>query len=380
MGKKATTTSNTYTPTAEEKALQGIELEYAKAVSPNAKSLNDYAMNSIIDSMGTNKVDYSGLNDTAQQKIAQAQSGVNDLTNGVLPQAYQDNMEASIKNGVTNSMGNLLQDYGSRGVLNSSVTNKGIQGINDAAAQAMSDAYTKNVSALSGLYGQMNDTATSGITAGAAAQEAALAPATNLWNMSTGLNSTTTGALSALSGKGTTTSTATGSTSGLFGGILSNLAGNASLFGSSNSSCFTEETKVKTPDGDKEIKRVNVGDKVVCPHVDGTETIETVIEVMEPRYSDVYTLICQGANNSKNFVNTTLTQPILTADNNFVIVGNLGVGTIIKGIGKLISVIYSGERKVYDLKVTGENNYYANGFIAKGATTEWSNPVKESEE
>jgi len=374
MGKKATTTSNTYTPTAEEKALQGIELEYAKAVSPNAKSLNDYAMNSIIDSMGTNKVDYSGLNDTAQQKIAQAQSGVNDLTKGVLPQAYQDNMEASIKNGVTNSMGNLLQDYGSRGVLNSSVTNKGIQGINDAAAQAMSDAYTKNVSALSGLYGQMNDTATSGITAGAAAQEAALAPATNLWNMSTGLNSTTTGALSALSGKGTTTSTSTGSSSGLFGGLLTGLAGNSGLF------CFTEETNVKTPDGDREIKRINVGDKVICPHIDGTETTETATEVMEPHYSDVYTLICQGANNSKNFVNTTLTQPILTADNDFVIVGNLGVGTIIKGIGKLISVIYSGERKVYDLKLTGENNYYANGFIAKGATTEWSNPVKESEE
>ena len=374
MGKKATTTSNTYTPTAEEKALQGIEVDYANAVSPNAKALNDYAMNSIIDSMGTNKVDYSGLNDTAQQKVAQAQSGVNDLTNGVLPQAYQDNMEASIKNGVTNSMGNLMQDYGSRGVLNSSVTSKGIQGINDSAAQAMSDAYTKNVSALSGLYGQMNDTATSGITAGAAAQEAALAPATNLWNMSTGLNSTTTGALSALSGKGTTTSTATGSSSGLFGGLLTGLAGNSGLF------CFTEETSVKTPDGDREIKRINVGDKVICPHIDGTETTEIATEVMEPHYSDVYTLICQGASNSKNFVNTTLTQPILTADNDFVIVGNLGVGTIIKGIGKLISVIYSGERKVYDLKLTGENNYYANGFIAKGATTEWSNPVKESEE
>lgn len=374
MGKKATTTSNTYTPTAEEKALQGIELDYANAVSPNAKALNDYAMNSIIDSMGTNKVDYSALNDTAQQKIAQAQSGVNDLTNGVLPQAYQDNMEASIKNGVTNSMGNLMQDYGSRGVLNSSITSKGIQGINDSAAQAMSDAYTKNISTLSGLYGQMNDTASSGITSGAAAQEAALAPATNLWNMSTGLNSTTTGALSALSGKGTTTSTATGSSSGLFGGLLTGLAGNSGLF------CFTEETNVKTPDGDREIKRINVGDKVICPHIDGTETTEIATEVMEPHYSDVYTLICQGANNSKNFVNTTLTQPILTADNDFVIVGNLGVGTIIKGIGKLISVIYSGERKVYDLKLTGANNYYANGFIAKGATTEWSNPVKESEE
>ena len=373
MGKKSTTTENTYTPTTEEKALEGIEVDYANAVSPNAKSLNDYAMNSIINSMGTNKVDYSGLNDTAQQKIAQAQSGVNDLTKGVLPQAYQDNMEASIKNGVTNSMGNLMQDYGSRGVLNSSVTSKGIQGINDSAAQAMSDAYTKNVSALSGLYGQMNDTATSGITAGAAAQEAALAPATNLWNMSTGLNSTTTGALSALGGKGTTTSTATGSSSGLFGGLLTGLASNAGLF------CFTEETKVKTPDGDKEIKRINVGDKVVCPHVDGTETIETVIEVMEPHYSDIYTPICQGASNSRNFVNTTLTQPILTSDDVFVMVGNLVIGTMIKGIGKLISIVNSGERKVYDLKLTGENNYYANGFIAKGATTEWSNPVKESE-
>ncbi|WP_367890970.1 hypothetical protein [uncultured Megasphaera sp.] len=40
-------------------------------------------------------------------------------------------------------------------------------------------------------------------------------------------------------------------------------------------------------------------------------------------------------------------------------------------------MVYSGERKVYDLQVSGENNYYADGFIAKGGSTD--NWVKDGE-
>ena len=170
----------------------------------------------------------------------------------------------------------------------------------------------------------------------------------------------TTGALQAVAGQGTTTSKQSGG-SGLLGGVLTGLAGNSSLF------CFTEDTKVKTPTGDKFIRHLNAGDEVICPHADGTETTEVITDVMAPHYSDVYSVVCD----SKKFVTTTLSQPLMLANGEFKLVQNLSIGTDLKNVGKIQAVILVGERRVYDLKVTGENNYYADGFIAKGGTTEW---------
>ena len=59
------------------------------------------------------------------------------------------------------------------------------------------------------------------------------------------------------------------------------------------------------------------------------------------------------------------------ADGTWKEVSVLRIGDELKNVGKVKGIAYSGERKVYDLKLTGANTYYANGFIAKGATNEW---------
>lgn len=63
MGKKGGSSSNTqtYTPTAEEKAMQQQALEYSKYVMPNAKKLNDVAGNMLYNSLGDTQVDYNQL-------------------------------------------------------------------------------------------------------------------------------------------------------------------------------------------------------------------------------------------------------------------------------------------------------------------------------
>ncbi|MEG2583916.1 MAG: Hint domain-containing protein [Oscillospiraceae bacterium] len=319
-------------------------------------------------------MDYNALNNIAQQQIASSQAGVNNLANGVLPAAYQQNMENSIKSGVQNNMGNMLTDLGNRGVLSSSVTNKGVQGINDSAATAMANSYNQNIGTLSQLYGQQQQGATAGITAGAAAQEAAQHPALNLWTASLGLNGANTGALSAIAGQGTKTVTGNDGGGGLFGNLLGGLATGAG----GAWACFTGVTKINTPDGEKNIDRISVGDKVICINIANgkcVDTVETVTQVMKPRYSDVYTIICESDSNAKSYVNTTLTQPFMKADGTFVLAGKIDVGnTKILHDGQPVMVkgiVLSGERKVYDIKLTGENNYYADGFVAKGATNEW---------
>lgn len=359
------TTVQAYQPTPEERELMKMSADYAKYVMPNAQKLNDSAAKMFFDSLGDTQVDYKTLLNQAQQQTAQAQQGVAGLTQGVLPEAYQKNMENSIKAGVENSVGNVVNSLGSRGVLSSSVTNNAMQGINTAAANTMAEQYQNNINALNGLYGQQAALAGQNITTSAAAQEAAQSPAINAWNMSMGLGGgTTNGALQAVAGRGTTTTTQkTSGGSGLFGGILTGLAGNAGLFGGA---CFTDDTEVRTPDGDKYIRHISVGDMVIAD--DGTE--QEVVETMIPKYSMVYTVVADD-NGKKNYVNTTLTQPLMTSDGDFVDVSMLRIGMELEGAGKVLGVVESGERKVYDLKVTGPNTYFANGFVAKGATDEW---------
>ena len=365
------TTVQSYQPTAQEIRLQKQAADYSEAVAPNALWLNNVAKGLLENSLGAVQVDYGALNNSAQNQIGAAQSGVQGLLQGKMPEEYQKNMEASIKSGVENSMGGLLGDLGSRGVINSSVMNKGVQGINDSAASAMSNAYTQNMGLLSQLYGQQMSGATAGIGASAAAQEAAQNPAMNLWNSSLGLNSGgTLGALNAVAGQGTTTATTNMSGgSGLFGGILTGLAGNTGLFGSN---CFTEETKIKMADGsEKEIRHVKVGDEVTTIDIiSGKEHNGVVLEVMQPHYAQVYTVVAKRGNVTKH-VNTTLTQPLLSGNGIFIDVADMKIGQELADVGMVTAIVHSGERKVYDLKVSGDNTYFANGFIANGGTDEW---------
>ena len=368
----STTNVQSYKPTAEEIRLQRQAADYSEAVSPNALRLNNTAAGLLWDSLGSTQVDFARLNNGAQAQINNANNTVSGLLNGQLPTAYQQNMENAIKSGVQNSMGSLLTDLGSRGVINSSVMNQGIQGINDAAAEAMTNAYTQNIGTLSQLAGQQIDQATAGITAGAAAQEAAQQPALNLWNASVGLNQGgTLGALAGVSGKGTTTTKQSTSGGGFFDSGLGGLFGGLAS-GWASTWCFAEDTLIKMADGTaKFIQDVVKGDKVLCPHADGTESVEEVTDVMEPHHSDTYAVTAKDKDGNYHVVFTTSTQPLLCADGTFVTVGNMKIGKTLYGGLVIQSIEYDEFCKVYDLKVSGENNYYADGFVAKGGTTEW---------
>lgn len=324
---------------------------------PNALKLNDRAGELLWDSIGDTQVDYSSLLEQAQAQNDYAISGLKSLANGELPTEYLNNMQQTINSGVNESMGSLLNNLGASGVLNSSVTSKGIQDINTAASNAMANAYTSNVSQLANLYGNLLDTSGTGITTAAAAQEAAQTPALNLWNASIGLDSTNTGAISALGGKGTSTSTSsTSGGSGIFGGILSGLASNSSLF------CFPGDTKIRVPGGLKNIKDIEAGMEATNPE-DGTPT--KVTETMAPRFAKCYTVVTDSGR-----VSLTETQPLMKEDGAWATVKELTVGAALKGKGEVMNIIYSGDRKVYDLK-TECGMYYADGFTAKAATTEW---------
>lgn len=356
------TNVQSYQPTAQEIRLQKQAADYSEAVAPNALDLNNKAKGLLENSLGETQVDYNALNKQAQSQISGAQGLLGQLTNGQLPETYQKNMQDSINRAVTGSVGTAVNSLGNRGILNSSVTNQALNDVSTSAANAAADKYLENISTLNGLAGQQAALAGQGITTAAGAQEAAQQPALNLWNASLGLNSGgTLGALQSMAGQGTTTSTQNWSngSGNMFGGIMTGLAGNSSLF------CFTEDTLIKTPKEDVKISHLAIGDEVICPNDDGTETIEKINDVMDPVYSEVYTVVARSGQKT-HYVNTTLSETLRAEDGKFILVGDLKVGQKLANVGAVTAIIYSGERKVYDITITGENKFYANGFIAEG--------------
>lgn len=65
---------------------------------------------------------------------------VNTTETGEIPTALATNLNSIVNKGLQNSMGNMLNSLGSRGVLNSSITGQGLSRLGQQAA----DAYNKN--------------------------------------------------------------------------------------------------------------------------------------------------------------------------------------------------------------------------------------------
>lgn len=166
MGKKggSSTTVQSYKPTEQEIRLQKAAADYSEAIAPNALWLNGVARGLLQDSLGTIQVDYNQLLSNANQQTAAAQQGVANLTQGILPSAYQQNMENAIRSGVNNTMGSTLSGLGARGILNSSVTNTALNDISKNAADTMAQQYQSNIDKLNGLYGQQASLAGQNIT------------------------------------------------------------------------------------------------------------------------------------------------------------------------------------------------------------------------
>lgn len=217
-----TTSTTTYTASPEEKALLAQQLKYQEAFYPNVIKLNEEAGNLLWDSYGDVQADYDTMNTNAQNQINSGNAIISDLSNGVLPEAYTQNMTDAIQSGVNKTVGNALNTLGNKGVLNSSVTNKAMDDISQNVSDTMAQNYANNVQLVSGLGQQQIDNAAANIATSAAAQEAAQQPALNLWNASLGLQQSGNSVLGNIAGKyGTSTTTQSSSGNNWFSGLTS---------------------------------------------------------------------------------------------------------------------------------------------------------------
>lgn len=334
------------------------------------------------------------------------------LLNGVLPSSYSENRQKALQSDLTNTVGNTLSGLASRGIINSSQADSAFNDISRNASNTLAAQYGNDMQTAAGLAGQAYNSQLAGINGkagllgdmfrnqlsgygqqadlgntnfnnqmhglstlsqlanqsqqmamdpiqtAATAQEAAINTPMKYLAMATGQNAPTQGLLSQLSQQRYSVATP-GQTivrqgnGGFFGGLMSGLG--------SYLACFVAGTEISTPEGAVAIEQMAFGDQVIS-----LGTVNEVQELHDMGEADVYEL------NTPSFaVDTTQTEVFMTPDGNKSLT-ELSEGDsvmTVNGFEPITSIVETGRKeKVYELELTGDNMFYANGILAEGLT------------
>lgn len=396
---------------ANNQLVQGLIPQVNANTDANAAANNRFSglLGNAIQSMSQGNKELASEYNAAMQNNNTAMQG---LLNGVLPSSYAENRQKALQADLTNTVGNTLSGLASRGIINSSQADSAFNDIsrnasNTLAAQHGNDmqtaaglagqAYNSQLAGINGKagllgdmfrsqlsgYGQQSDLsntnfnnrmqglstlsqlanqsqqmATDPIKTAATAQEAAINTPMKYLAMATGQNAPTQGLLSQLSQQRYSVATP-GQTivrqgsGGFFGGLMSGLG--------SYLACFVAGTEISTPEGAVAIERMTFGDQVIS-----LGAVNEVTELHDMGEADIYEL------NTPSFaVETTRTEVFMTPDGNKPL-SELSEGEsvmTVNGFEPITAIIATGKKeKVYELELTGDNMFYANGILAEGLT------------
>lgn len=396
---------------ANNQLVQGLIPQVNANTDANAAANNRFSglLGNAIQSMTQGNKELASEYNTAMQNNSTAMQG---LLNGVLPSSYAENRQKALQADLTNTVGNTLSGLASRGIINSSQADSAFNDISRNASNTLAAQYGNDMQTAAGLagqaynsqlagingkagllgdmfrnqlsgYGQQADLAntnfnnrqqgistlsqlanqsqqmtTDPIKTAATAQEASINTPMKYLAMATGQNAPTQGLLSQLSQQRYSVATP-GQTivrqgsGGFFGGLMSGLG--------SYLACFTAGTEISTPEGAVAIEQMAFGDQVIS-----LGAVNEVQELHDMGEADVYEL------NTPSFaVETTQTEVFMTPDGNKPL-SELSEGEsvmTVNGFESITAIIATDKKeKVYELELTGDNMFYANGILAEGLT------------
>ena len=190
-GGGSSSSSSTYTPSEQELQLQQYALDNANVANSGIKSmLNNF-------NSGVQSEDFKNILGNASGQIKEGQATLQGLQQGQLSEAAKENITSNIADMTKKTFGDILNKAGASGVINSSVMERGNNDIAEAAAKAASQGQLDYMNAIGNFANAGIANATAGYKPYSEVQ--ALVGKQN--------NDYVVSPLSALSGKGTTTST-----------------------------------------------------------------------------------------------------------------------------------------------------------------------------
>ena len=396
---------------ANNQLVQGLIPQVNANTDANAATNDRFSglLGNAIQSMTQGNKELASEYNTAMQNNGTAMQG---LLNGVLPSSYAENRQKALQADLTNTVGNTLSGLASRGIINSSQADSAFNDIsrnasNTLAAQYGNDMQTaaglagqaynsqlagingkagllgdmfrnqlsgygqqadlantnfnnrqQGISTLSQLANQSQQMATDPIKTAATAQEAAINTPMKYLAMATGQNAPTQGLLSQLSQQRYSVASPAQTvvrqgSGGFFGGLMSGLG--------SYLACFVAGTEISTPEGAVAIEQMAFGDQVVS-----LGTVNEVTELHDMGEADIYELHTPSCT-----VETTQAEVFMTPDGKKPLT-ELSEGEsvmTVNGFEPITSIVETGRKeKVYELELTGDNMFYANGILAEGLT------------
>lgn len=372
-GTKKTTVNippQTQTEANLEKQLAG----YGTQGINSASSIRDNAVNSI---SGTYNPSWSGLANNYNGQTAQLRSDYGNVMNGInngytslmdgeLPSTFAAARQQALQDDLTKTVGSTVNSLGSRGVLNSSVTNKALNDISQNASDTLAKQYSSDVGLYSGLlssaannyntqFNNYSNLDNGTLNANTTAQNSSytqpgtlLSYAQELYKPGSDLYNTMYNGRMRSAGQTQSTNDGGSSTWGAIGSL-----GSAAII-----ACFIAGTSISTPKGDKPIENIKIGDKVIGKN----GNTETVTYTNPGTPCPIVELITD-----KGIVRTTHTQRFYS-DIDKEPEYALDVKNIITkdGVAKVISTNILPVELVYDFATTGSNSFYANGLLAEG--------------
>ena len=188
-GKGGSSVSSSYSMSPQESQIANYMTENAGAVQPIISTILGQYGNAV------QSQDFANQLANAQGYVAQGQNNISQSANGQLNPNYQKNMADSIRTGVQSTLGDMINNLANRGVLNSSVSNKGLNDISSNVADTMAKAYMQSLGQQAQLGNNLISTANAGYS-----------PYQALGSLAGNMNSNfLNGAMSSIGGKGTTT-------------------------------------------------------------------------------------------------------------------------------------------------------------------------------
>ena len=322
--------------------------------------------------------------------------------NGEMPDEVKQNRYNYVSDLADKQWGNKLNNLATKGIVDSSVTRGALSDVNQNMSNALAQTYTSDLTALNnmalsnmqgraglvgldqdqqkGILDIMNKQNTQNYNIGGgmldlgnnmntqpaqmalAIQQSQLATPSSVFSLANGQQAQTSSPwqtmgnwrMSMASPEQTIVSQ-NPSSGGLFSGLFSGIG---SYYGAA---CFTGDSKVSTPDGDKKIIDIKVGDIVTTPN--GESKVSKIFPAVVQPVLKVTT--------DKGNLNTTATQRVQIGDD-LLRVGNLKpqMVTVVNGEEtKITGIKLIGLNWVYDFDVEDPDNlFYVNGFLVDGRT------------
>lgn len=351
------------TATPEQNKLLQNQMDWFANLGPSINQLTNLGASSLQNVPQFNYGQMYNANMPQQQNI---QNNLNGLAQGKLPDGYADEQRKYIENSMNNSMGTTMAQWANKGLVNSSMAQRAFGDVSGWASNQLQQNHLQNIASAGNALNQSQQSLWSPMQYAQQAQEAAMALPTQSYTLAGQLNQQIADLLSQLMGQQTALSspaqTIVTQKSSPWGAVGS-LAGS---LGSAAIACFPAGTLIHTPRGEVAIEELRKNDTVFGEDYQDEVIVQTY-KADKPELFVVYT--------DKGVLKTTRGQRLMLVGDELCEVENLQPGDrlIFREDYAKVSAIDTLPEKttVYELDTTGDNLFWADGFLVEGMVQVW---------